>query len=586
MLRRSEGNGGPCIAAESDAGRVREPNEDCVGTPRRMGTPDHLLLARGTLLAVADGMGGHAAGEVASQHAVEVLYSTYYTDPSPGLADSLRRAVERANAEIYALGSGGVETLGLGTTMVAALLIQDDLIVANVGDSRAYLVRRGRARQVSRDHSWVAESLRAGLIDEQQAREHTLRNVITRCLGEKPTVEVDLFQERLLPGDAVVLCSDGLTNKVDEGTIAEVVERHPPAKAAATLVGLANDLGGHDNISVLLARVPAAKKVSLVPWVAAASAAGLILVLAIGLLAGNPGPSLQLPKPTAAVLDTARPTEFPTTEALSAQPPSTPVRAVLPPPAGTSPSATWQKPAGSVETTEPWATTASPFNSPLDTPSPVALTATLTPIWDAPMGPVHLPLEWGCSDTNCSRTQAQKSLAQILGYHPWAWQFLPEMNRGPYLVAKPRSVLRCAFGPMQRLVANRPDPCFAVGDTHVQICGSGLPETGITVMVLGRLDGEVLDPVAMLYWEGEDPVAVKVARAPQAKHVWFLGQGCEASPHLKDYALEGQPFLVYSFWGRTTPQIPGEVKQASPAIFVWNERQRSYLPWEDREGNP
>ena len=232
------------VGALTDKGQVRELNQDSIGTPERMEIADELLAQRGELLAVADGMGGHAAGEVASQEAIDSLYTEYYGNPSSDLPRSLRRAVEKANARIHAQASSDEVMHGMGTTLVAAVIRGDRLIVANVGDSRAYIFREGVLRQISRDHSWVAETLAAGLITEEQAKTHSYRNLITRALGQRPEVEVDLFQERLRAGDVLLLCSDGLTNEVDDVRIAQVLSQGSPVEAVRSLVILAKRGGG------------------------------------------------------------------------------------------------------------------------------------------------------------------------------------------------------------------------------------------------------------------------------------------------------------------------------------------------------
>src|SRR5438876_10005775 len=157
---------------------------------------DQQVMARkGALFIVADGMGGHAAGEVASEIAVDTVSYSFYQDDSEDVASSLLQAIKRANSLIHQRAAENMLRSGMGTTCVAAVLRNNVAYIANVGDSRAYLVRRSQPKQVSQDHSWVAEQVRAGLLTEDQARTHAQRNVITRCLGTQADVEIDVFPE-------------------------------------------------------------------------------------------------------------------------------------------------------------------------------------------------------------------------------------------------------------------------------------------------------------------------------------------------------------------------------------------------------
>jgi serine/threonine protein phosphatase PrpC len=232
-------------SARTDVGKTRDHNEDDFGVGEGAGTEQY-----GELLIVCDGMGGHAAGEVASRLGVETILSTYYSDASPDRVDVLRRAFERANARIHAEGRGA-----MGTTGVAALFYQGMLHVANVGDSRAYLIRNDEICQVSRDHSLVGEQVAAGVITADQARSSYYRNVITRALGYQSEVQVDLFHLPLQAGDMVVLCSDGLHGLVGDEEIYEIVRSMPLADAVDRLIDLANERGGTDNITAIVAQV-------------------------------------------------------------------------------------------------------------------------------------------------------------------------------------------------------------------------------------------------------------------------------------------------------------------------------------------
>src|SRR6266702_2719894 len=161
-----------------------------------------VMAMKGALFIVADGMGGHAAGEVASEIAVDSVSNAYYMDDNEDVATPLLQAIKRANTAIYQRAAENMLRSGMGTTCVAAVLRGNMSYIANVGDSRAYLVRDGQVKQVSQDHSWVGEQVRAGLLTEDQARTHAQRNVITRCLGTQADVEIDVFPETIEEKDA------------------------------------------------------------------------------------------------------------------------------------------------------------------------------------------------------------------------------------------------------------------------------------------------------------------------------------------------------------------------------------------------
>ena len=241
------------IAQRTDVGRQRHHNEDNVAYI----VPKNAMLQakKGALFIVADGMGGHAAGEVASEMAVSSVSTLYYQDNDSDIAASLLRSIKYTNAVIYQRAREQVEHNGMGTTCVAAVLLDDRVYIANVGDSRAYLVRRGWVRQISQDHSWVAQQVRTGVMTETEARTHQLRNMITRSLGSLPQVEVDIFIEQVQEGDTLVLCSDGLSGMISDSEIAQIVERYSPQECVHHLIEQANAHGGMDNITVLVARV-------------------------------------------------------------------------------------------------------------------------------------------------------------------------------------------------------------------------------------------------------------------------------------------------------------------------------------------
>jgi serine/threonine protein phosphatase PrpC len=228
------------LSVRSDTGRVRAHNED-------------RYLVSPPLLAVADGMGGAQAGEVAAEVAVEHLQAL----ERPLAAARLRTAIEEANELIRRMAAEDPNRAGMGTTVTAALLGDDGrLELLHVGDSRAYLLRRGELRQLTDDHSVVAELVRRGTLAPEEAESHPQRNVITRALGAEPEVLVDHGQVPLEPGDIILLCTDGLSAYVPEQEIRRVLVDSPTLEEAArALVEDANQAGGVDNVTVLLARV-------------------------------------------------------------------------------------------------------------------------------------------------------------------------------------------------------------------------------------------------------------------------------------------------------------------------------------------
>ncbi len=295
------------FSARSDVGLRREINQDSYGTQD---------LPQATLLIVCDGMGGHAAGEVASRLGVDTMIATFAADAPPDAA--LRNSFIAANRAIYSEGRGG-----MGTTGVAALFADGQLHVANVGDSRAYLVREGQIEQISRDHSFVSDQVAAGLMTAEQARTSNVRNIITRALGYQPEVQVDIFSLALRPGDTVLLSSDGMHGLIEDSEIAEVSSMLPPEEAAQRLVDTANARGGPDNITVVIAQVdevaapteaapqastpPAAPGPPPAPPERSLSWLGMLLAaLTLALLIGAAGFLLMNPAPLSAP-PTARP---------------------------------------------------------------------------------------------------------------------------------------------------------------------------------------------------------------------------------------------------------------------------------------
>lgn len=241
----------------TDPGCVRELNEDMVRIIRPT-TPEE-LARRGVLAVVCDGMGGHEAGEIASRLATETIIRRFETDDGDPLT-LLTRAVQGANRAIFEAAERNRKLAGMGTTVTALLLRGGHAYGAHVGDSRTYLVRNGDIFAMTEDHSAVMELVRRGVISREEARHHPDKNVISRALGSHRDVQVTGWPQpfALLPGDAFLLCSDGLYDLVPDDVLLETVRDAHPQVACDRLVTLAREAGGHDNISVAILSMSAA----------------------------------------------------------------------------------------------------------------------------------------------------------------------------------------------------------------------------------------------------------------------------------------------------------------------------------------
>ncbi len=215
------------------------------------------------LFVVADGMGGHKAGDFASSYAVEVLLSTIREDENSNPVKIIRAAIENANTQLLREASDNETMSGMGTTMVLVTIVGHYAYVANVGDSRLYLVDENKISQITKDHSLVEEMVRMGEISRDDARNHPDKNIITRALGAGRDVDVDFFDIRLTPGDILLLCSDGLSNMVPDEDIRQVIRTSETLEETGRrLVSMANDNGGRDNIAVVLVE-PETKEVEV-----------------------------------------------------------------------------------------------------------------------------------------------------------------------------------------------------------------------------------------------------------------------------------------------------------------------------------
>jgi len=238
------------FGAKTDLGRVRENNEDKF----EFYEPEEfeLLAVKGCFYAVADGMGGHASGQIASELALKTIIKTYYADAGEDVSESLRGAIRAANSFIYETAQMIPDRNGMGTTCTSVILRDDEMYIGHVGDSRAYLIRDGELRQLSEDHSWVAEQVKRGALTPEEAETSPFRNVITRSLGAAQDVEPDVFREDLKKSDMLVLCSDGLSGYVSDNEILEIVLQWSPSIAAMKLIDKANEHGGGDNVTALV----------------------------------------------------------------------------------------------------------------------------------------------------------------------------------------------------------------------------------------------------------------------------------------------------------------------------------------------
>jgi len=248
------------FVAQTDVGLKRDENED-----------SYLVDEKNCVFIVADGMGGHAAGNLASRVAVEGICAYFQRlNPSssaqifpygsnPDLsetANKIANAVSAANDKIRQIAGRNEQLSGMGTTVVCAVLDDRLITIGNVGDSRAYLFRQSGYRQITEDHSWVNEQLRKKLITAEDARTHPWRNVITRALGSRESIEVDIFEERVRGGDQILLCSDGLSSMVDDVSMFEILTDAGTTQEEKCdrLIEEAKKAGGSDNITLILIR--------------------------------------------------------------------------------------------------------------------------------------------------------------------------------------------------------------------------------------------------------------------------------------------------------------------------------------------
>ncbi|MEZ6195385.1 MAG: Stp1/IreP family PP2C-type Ser/Thr phosphatase [Planctomycetota bacterium] len=247
------------IACTSDVGMVRKENQDHFGILHPEDPEER--LRQGALVVVADGMGGHSGGIIASHTTVDTILEVFGRGEACTMRAMVGDAIRAANDAVRAKAEADPALREMGTTCVALHVRGPHVLIGHLGDSRCYLVRDDRLEQVTRDHTYLNELIDMGLLTSEQAQNHPDRNIITRCVGMAQQLDIDFNRRSSRVGDRYVLCSDGLTNMVDDSEILEITLAHPPKEASEKLVALANERGGDDNITVAIAHlkeIPAA----------------------------------------------------------------------------------------------------------------------------------------------------------------------------------------------------------------------------------------------------------------------------------------------------------------------------------------
>lgn len=242
------------VVVRTDLGNIRLNNED-LGLFYRI-ADEKVIREKGYLLLVADGMGGHQAGEVASRMASEIISQEYFkSEKNGGIEKSLRRAFLSANQQIFQSASLNKERHGMGTTCTALVVAEQAIHFGHVGDSRAYLWKQNTIHRITEDHTYVQELVRSGEITREEAETHPKRNILTNAMGTKPDVKVDTgkFHLPFETGDRLLLCSDGLYDYLVDAEIAHYLTGNTIAEAAEQMIQEAKNRGGHDNITIVLA---------------------------------------------------------------------------------------------------------------------------------------------------------------------------------------------------------------------------------------------------------------------------------------------------------------------------------------------
>lgn len=257
-------------AGATHVGRVRQENED-------------YFIAKTPVFIVADGMGGHSAGDLASKIAAQTVHKIVSSSVAPDKLATLKKAVEEANKKVINKSQQIQAKNGMGTTFTMAWVDGLCAYFAHIGDSRAYLLREGKLKQLTEDHSLVAEMVKQGKITDKEATKHALRNVITRAIGSEPNIRVDLFSQNLKEGDRLLIASDGLTSMVSDSQIKKLITAVGLKEACQKLIRAANEKGGQDNITVVLVDISKESASSLLSK-ATSVVKSKIFYLAIGIL--------------------------------------------------------------------------------------------------------------------------------------------------------------------------------------------------------------------------------------------------------------------------------------------------------------
>lgn len=253
VVQRANGNVVVTAVGLTDIGRHRQVNQDSLGN--LVGHYADKADSLGLLYAIADGMGGHSRGEIASDLAIKHFFANYYaSSPQAPAQSALSEALLRTNAAVHEAGKQ-VGGSNMGTTLTAALFRDNKLYIGNVGDSRTYRIRNGQIQQLTQDHSLIGEQLRSGLLSASQARQSNIRNVITRAVGYREQVVPDTFEFPITSGEIILLCSDGLHGLVEDRELAEILTQHDLEAGVKALVALACDRGAPDNVTALAVRV-------------------------------------------------------------------------------------------------------------------------------------------------------------------------------------------------------------------------------------------------------------------------------------------------------------------------------------------
>ena len=238
------------FAARTDKGMHRELNEDCFNIISGYGEVPEVFI-------IADGMGGHNSGEIASKAAVDYISGAVLGSPGRlasdnGIIDEMKKLIAETNGNVYEKSLEMPENNGMGTTMTVAAAFGGIMYIGHIGDSRLYLIRDGNMKLLTADHSYIEEMVRNGSMTREEAKSHPRKHVITRALGCTAEVEADIYSCRMEAGDTYLLCTDGLTNMLGEDEIMELASGNAPDPACEALVKRANDNGGEDNITVIV----------------------------------------------------------------------------------------------------------------------------------------------------------------------------------------------------------------------------------------------------------------------------------------------------------------------------------------------